>query len=507
MKMKTKYQYLKEINEIWNNEWKLTTGLEYSEYTGSRAPFSLYHKKCDKVITKKEASKFKQNYCPNCFNRDNSASYNKKTKEEKEAIVKKREATMLERYGAANAMKVDSLKQKQKETLIENYGVDNPMKSKEIKEKALNTTFDNYGAYSSKKQSPQNFIKFIESFTEELGHKPNTKEIAERLGYSGITVPNRLINEFQCRNLIDSLKHRSMDEQEILDFILSVYSGKIETNNRSILDGKEIDIYLPELKLGIEYCGLYWHGSASWASNGNPRSKTYHKDKMELAQIKGIHLIQIFEDEWLYKKEIVKSKIARYLKVFNGNRVYARNCKVKVIDTLTARNFIENNHIQGYSNATIKLGLFYLDKIIGCMTFAKNFKGGKEEGAYELSRFCTDINLGIIGAAGKLLKYFIENYNPVIIRTYSDNRWSNPKSNIYQILGFKETGITPPNYFYIPYGTYKRLHRLQFQKNKLKNKFPEIYSETKTEKQIMEELGYNIIYDAGNIKYEMKIQA
>ena len=104
------------------------------------------------------------------------------------------------------------------------------------------------------------------------------------------------------------------------------YFSEILTGNRVILDGKEIDIYIPEIKLGIEFNGLYWH-----SEEGGKDSK-YHLNKTELCESNGIKLIHIFEDEWLYKKNIVKSRLKNILGL-TENKIYARKCEIKEISS------------------------------------------------------------------------------------------------------------------------------------------------------------------------------
>ena len=65
----------------------------------------------------------------------------------------------------------------------------------------------------------------------------------------------------------------------------------MELHNRTILAGLEIDIYLPDYKLGIEFNGDYYHSSAF-------KDKYYHQHKSLLAISKGINLVHIWEHEW-----------------------------------------------------------------------------------------------------------------------------------------------------------------------------------------------------------------
>lgn len=296
---------------------------------------------------------------------------------------------------------------------------------------------------------------------------------------------------------------RSSGESELTEFIKKIYKKEVILNSRDILENKqEIDIYLPDIKVGIEYCGLYWH-------NEKHKGKSYHKNKYKQATIQNIRLIQVFEDEWIYKKDIVKSKILHILKLENGEKIYARNCKIKEITQEEKRKFLNENHIQGNDRSTLKFGLFYGNTLASVMTFGKRripmvAKNQIKEDVYELVRFASLKNKIVIGAFGKLFSYFLENHPDVKeIVTYADLRWSS-ESNVYEKIGFIKYNETAANYFYVSRnsGT-QRLYRYNFRKQVLKTKFPDIYRDDLTEFQIMDKTKkYYRIFDAGNLSYK-----
>lgn len=150
----------------------------------------------------------------------------------------------------------------------------------------------------------------------------------------------------KCTNVGTSRK-----EQELVDFIKSFYAGKIEQNNRSILDGKELNIYIPKHQLAIEFNGSYWH------SENAGTSVNYHQQKTLACREKGIRLIHVFEHEWDFKKDKVKQLIRAALGQYNA-KVYARKCEVKQIDSNQYSQFLDINHFQGSVNSAIRYGLF-----------------------------------------------------------------------------------------------------------------------------------------------------
>lgn len=278
------------------------------------------------------------------------------------------------------------------------------------------------------------------------------------------------------------------------DDIISVLNCKdIISHNRNILNGKEIDIYIPSLKLGVEYNGLRWH-SEEFEENSN-----YHLEKTERCEEQGIRLIHIFEDEWIYKKEIVKSRLLNLIGK-TPIKIYARKCIIKEVDVNMVSNFLNENHIQGNCNSLYRYGLYYNDELVSLMTFGKlrkNLGSTNKNGCYELLRFCNKLNTVVIGSASKLFSYFLKKNKPTSIISYADRRWSNGK--LYEILGFTLSHKSKPSYFYVVNG--KRENRFKYRKDIL---IKEGYDSSKAEHQIMLERGIYRIYDCGCLVYEYK---
>jgi len=300
-------------------------------------------------------------------------------------------------------------------------------------------------------------------------------------------------------DVFSSTGKQSKEEIELLEYIQSIYDGKIQTNIKNIIPRNEIDIFLPELSIGIEYNGLYWH------SEKGGRMKDYHINKTNHCSSKNIHLIQIFSDEWLNKKEIIKSKLQSILKVTpKQNTIYARKCYVGVITPKQKNEFLKKYHIQGEDRSSIKLGLFHGENIVAVMTFSHpriSLGASKNSpNTYELSRYASSHN--VIGGASKLIKYFTQKYTPSQIYSYSDNRWTNPDKNMYLTIGFSKSSNSSPGYFYTK-NFLQRIHRYNFTKHHLKKMGADV--ETKTEYQIMQEMGYTRVWDCGSTKYILNL--
>ncbi len=285
----------------------------------------------------------------------------------------------------------------------------------------------------------------------------------------------------------------SRGENELYDYIINIYGkDNVEHSNRTMLNGYEIDIYLPKLRIGIEYNGLKWHSDKFRDSN-------YHLMKMNLANEKGVKLIQIFEDEYLTHKEIVLSKIRRLIFADNAlPRIQARKCYVKEIRKDIAEPFINSNHIQGYKGCSLALGCFTNEsnQLIGVMLFTK------VQDKWILNRFASDINYKCQGVGGKLFSHFIKHFKPSIVLSFADLRWTISKeSNLYTKIGFVVDEILKPNYQYVhSCHPTKRIHKFNFRKHLLGKKYD--IDINKTEDEITKELGYYKIWDCGLIRYK-----
>ena len=285
---------------------------------------------------------------------------------------------------------------------------------------------------------------------------------------------------------------KSENENKIYNFIKSL-DLKAEQHNRTLIKPSEIDIFIPEKNIGIEYNGLIWH-SERFREKSN-----YHLEKTNKCKELNIRLIHIFEDEFIEKEEIIKSMLSNILGV-TKNKIFARKCNIKTVSSKEANNFFENNHIQGKCKAKIYLGLYYNDELVSLISFGKTRQMRKYNSDYdntwELLRFCNKLNTTVVGGASKLLKHFIEMVHPNKIITYADKRWSN--GNLYEKLGFTHTHDSKPNYFYVV-GQHRE-NRFKYRKGELVKKG---FSTDKSEHEIMLENNIYRIYDCGSMCFEM----
>lgn len=404
--------------------------------------------------------------------------------------------TNLKKFGGISPMSSTSVRKKIEQTNINRYGVSNIFEKKDFIQNKIKEK------YGDEKITRTPFFKKIleEKYEEKYKNKEITKNGEKILYLCSVckTTSKHNYNTFNYRNKnnINLCKkcvpdYQSMIENE-LELFLKTLNIKYKKHDRKVIKPKELDFLIPESKYAIEINGLYFHSDIFLKNN-------YHQNKWNRCTDIGISLLQIWEDEWKFKKEIILSIIKNKFKK-DINKIYARNCIIKEIDNSIYKNFVEKNHIQGYTPSKIKIGLFYKEELVEVMSFSLNRKvtGSKykSEGEYEMIRLCTKLNNVVIGGSEKLLKYFEKTYTPKKITSYSDIRFFN--GDIYNKMGFEFEKITKPNYFYVKLGTTIRLNRFNFRKDILVKKG---FDPNKTEKEIMKENKFIRVYDAGHRKF------
>ncbi len=366
---------------------------------------------------------------------------------------------------------------KKEMTLQKNYGegVTNPMKSIDIKNKVNNNVI----LYKNDYYENLNFIKYLSNNTYLVmcdNGKNHNFVINRYLLYSRYT-KNAIVCTV-CNN--PENLNKSYSEIHIGDYI-SKFGIDVVRSERGL--GFELDIYLPEYDIAIEFNGLYHHSERF-------KSKEYHLNKTLVCEKNNIKLIHIWEDEWDYNNKIVKSILLNRLYKIS-NKIYARCCKIDIIkDNETIKNFLNCNHIDGYCGSYINIGLYHNNDLVFIMCFNK--KKSKEKNIYELIRFCNKTDYIVVGAVSKLFKFFIKNYEYDKIISYSDYRMF--IGGVYEKLGFVKKSLSKPNYYWIV-GRYRKHVNKQ-------NLIKEGYDSNKTESEIMHGRGYFRLYSCGQYRWE-----
>lgn len=368
----------------------------------------------------------------------------------KNIIIEKRRKTKLEKYGSEtyNNMKKNQEtkilnhgdpyyngRDKYKETMLEKYGVDNGFKLPELKKEKTDRLFIEKGYSDEFKELISNRDKSIEYLA---GRSLNYYDLTKLFNAPYYVIQN-WISRLNLQDYINyQFEGRSHYEDEIIDYLKNIGVQNIQTNVK-ILDKEEADIYLPDNNLIIEFDGTYWHSDLF-------KAKNYHLNKSLLAEKLGYRLIHIYQYEWDDINQ--QEKIKQLLRIACGKvneRIYARNCEVKIIRNKEARLLNDKVHLQNHRNAKVTYGLFYKNELVQLMSFSKRKKGLDTD--WEIIRGCPGSNNIVIGGVSKLFKHFVKDYNPTSVFSYCDFNKFNGKS--YEELGMKLIGSTGPDLTYI----------------------------------------------------------
>lgn len=297
----------------------------------------------------------------------------------------------------------------------------------------------------------------------------------------------------------------SNGQKEVAAFIESL-GFEVKMNDKKVLKGTELDIVVLNKNLAIEYNGLFYHSDL-----GGKKHKRFHLDKTLACEALNIHLIHIFDDEWIKRSNIIKSKIAHILGAsMNKPLVHARKCAIRTIGISAANMFMEQNHIQGQVVGGAKsYAAFDGDNMVAVMMFdnKRTMTTNTDETTYELCRFATKMDIRCAGIGQRLLNHFIRENNPSRIVSFADRCYSNISNNVYEKLGFTLEEVLPPDYKYLNLKMFRneRLHRFNYGKPSIAKKFPEIYHPDKEEWPMMQEAGFDRIWDCGKFRYVMTL--
>lgn len=553
----------KSIKKHYYEFWDYLTNNYPKELTWSERLYWFYndlteYPKCRVCGNKVGFINFKSGYKTYCSRKCLNSDPYKKEKTRK---------TCLERYGGVAPASSKNIISKMQSTTLKRYGVDNPQKLKDIKEKTRKTCLERYGGQGN--ESKDIHQKYINSCLERYGvDNPMLNQncvfklkqtCLERYGYDNASQSSNVKTKIRntrrnyeinrqdfligytangdwickcphpecnkcnekyyiitpilhscrkndntepCTKLLpigkDNTKNTSIEL--FVRSILDKYNIEYKVNVRNIISPKELDIYIPSKQIAIECNGVYSHSIKY-------KETSYHINKYKECLRNNIQLLTIWEDWVKTRPQIVESMILNKLGLNNQNIIYARKCILKELDSKTCNDFLDANHIQGKSSASIKIGLYNDNELVAAMTFSTpriNMGGKNHRCQWELVRFCSKLNIRVIGGASKLIKYFIKNYDPSSIVSFSMNDISD--GNLYNTLGFSTDNNITQSYWYIEPSTLKRYHRSSFTKQSIvKRGWRDKVDQSWTERQVMQEQDYYCIYDSGQLKWVLNL--
>lgn len=442
-----------------------------------------------------------------------------KSAEYKNNIKVTQKATLISKYDVDHISKISGHADKVRTTKLIKYGNTNWVNPNKAKETKLNRYGDpNYNNHIKIKETLM--TKYgVDNFSKtNLFRKTHFDRVLSRVNeqylplfdindYTGVSDNNYTFQCTKCNSIFEDYldnghqpvcrkcypkKSTSAIEDEIVRYIESVYSGKIIRNSKSIIPPKELDIYLPDLKLAIEINGIYFHTEVSGG-----KDKHYHVNKTNACKTIGIDLIHIMDAEWESHKDIILGILTTRMNL-PLETVYARNTKICDVTYREYSEFVNKNHLQGVAKASIRYGLYYNNELVSVMSFGQ---GRYDKNSYEMIRYCTKNTVTVLGGFNKLLTTFKRSYPNTRLISYCDRRYFN--GDIYTKTGFTLINTTVPGYEYVD-ANYRLHNRTRFQKHKLKS-ILKTYDPTLSEWDNMKMSGYDRIWNCGNYKFELLV--
>lgn len=448
---------------------------------------------------------WKKGYAEHC-----SRACHGKNTELQLASAEQRSQVMLARYGSRGTLGSAELLKKVQATNIEKYGVLHGQSSAQAGAKRKATNMALYGGNSPNSNSK---IAAKQGLSKRLNSQTAHVQAADAAGFKLIfgdpfgqdaanwlcPVGHKITWRWRtsqcspiCRACTPLVKGTSAQEQELAKFVKSLVS--IEQNTRLYYDNSvkhryfELDIYVPNSKIAIEYNGLYWHSELSG------KGPDYHLNKLECANERGINLIQIFEHEWKAKQELCMSILKAKLGL-SVNRTSARKLELVKLSKKDGADFFEQFHLAGNAAAENFFGLIDGTQIMAAASYRAD-RYGRDKSVVELIRFAVRPSWSIAGALSRLTTAGQRCYTGRKLRTFCDRRWSS--GNGYLQAGWSAAGSTKPGYWYFSQDN-KVYHRSKFQKKKLL----EITGGTQgTEWELAQQIGLNRFWDCGHLMFE-----
>jgi len=382
-----------------------------------------------------------------------------------ENIKQKSKQTVQSKYGVDHPQQSIIVQEKTKATNIEKYGVDNPWKSPEIIEQRRLTNLERYGvvnpmqnsfvAQRSKdmfsqqvaedKDGKYKIVNLLrgEDIWQKMREGHSLKEISSDLNINYSSLTAALLRDEIYSEYYSNYTFPSQQLQFDLTETIKQWNDCVIMNDRSVIPPLELDIYVPDRKLAIEFNGSYWHSEAVLDTQS---ARKKHVNKTKLCEKLGIRLIHVFEHTFLNRQDQVLNFLRSALGA-NEHRIAARKCQITHDD---ANWFLDKYHIQGGSRGVSRFfNIVYKGDIVGCMTAGSHHEKGGEKGVCVLTRLAFKSNITVQGGCCKMFKYFCEwargqGYKKIV--SWSDNSLTD--GHAYPNMGFELDAEHSPGYFY-----------------------------------------------------------
>lgn len=173
--------------------------------------------------------------------------------------------------------------------------------------------------------------------------------------------PPKVIHKPRTSFINHGISKEELDLHKTINLILpGVQTIK---GDRTILEGREIDIYIPKFRLGIEYDGLAFHSDS--------KEESYHLWKTVTAAKKKVKLIHIWSDLWNNRRAQVVDFLSKLFGKYQ--EIPFEECEISEIPKTEGRHFLSATHIMSYdSRANRFIGIYKEGYLIEVVAFKVN---------------------------------------------------------------------------------------------------------------------------------------
>ena len=333
---------------------------------------------------------------------------------------------------------------------------------------------------------PDNTLKPTEV---TVNHNGKVWWVCEK-GHEWFTSPNnRVKGDSGCPTCARNT-FTSKGELALAAWVESVSSDDVHRNVRSVVSGHELDIWIPEQSLAIEFNGAYYHSERF-------RDKDYHRDKFLACEAQGVRLVQVWDHDWRDRRDIIERMLAHVLGESRAPRIGARSTVPQRLESAHAGAFFDANHIRGAVHAATCFGLIHDGEVVAALAVKRSGDTA------HISRYATSCT--VPGGFSKLVTYaddWAHTRGMSKWETFADLSLSN--GDVYVAAGFTRGDDIPPDYGYLYRGTLH--HKFLFRKARFKDDPALRYEEGLTERQLAELNNIPRVYDSGKRRYTKAVR-
>lgn len=365
----------------------------------------------------------------------------------------------VQAMGVSNAALLEETREKKRRTVLDRYGVEYsvliPKASESLKKK-----YETEGGWTKTRyRTHDGFPMFSED------QHPSFNLCAHYSRKNNITI----------EEAYEHLKDLPKNQTSLEYFTSSNFSGlEIFNKKHPVLPFK------PDFRLST---ALWMNVDGHFFHREDKKGRRYHYAMRELFEKQGEQILQFTEFEIFQKTEIVESIIASKRKTCS--KIMARKCKIEKTTPASLRNFLEENHLKGYT-VSQGMGLFLQDRLVAVLSYKIIGQ------TLKIERFCTIKNYTVVGGYSRLLKAAINETGLKIVETWVDLRYGTGKS--LEKLGFRKQRDVLGWFWADQRKTYNRLFcRANMDDRKL------------TEREYANELKIWKIFDAGQRLFRLEI--